>query len=176
LVHLIGELLLNLQPVKKESMKSTQKMIFIFLGAIVFASCNGDPKKDGLSANDININGDKSQLPVMEFIETIHDFGRITQGEKVSYRFKFTNTGKSNLIIMSAQGSCGCTVAQPPKEPIPAGKEGGIDVVFNSDGKSGKMDKKVTVVTNCEPNTKILTILADIIVPEDKDPGPVKPK
>jgi hypothetical protein len=154
--------------------------LFILVSAL-FVAC-GSSKKEGISTDDIKIsesaegNGDKSNLPVMVFAEDKHDFGRITQGEKVSFSFKFKNEGKSNLIISSAQGSCGCTVAQPPKEPIAPGKEGSIDVVFNSDGKAGKIDKTVTVLTNCEPNTKILTIYADVIVPAETEPNPNKSK
>jgi hypothetical protein len=157
-------------------MKTMNRLFLLALTIGLMASC-GQESKDKISTDDIKINAsaDGSQpagnLPVMEFAEETHDFGRITQGEKVSYNFKFKNTGSSNLIISSAQGSCGCTVAEPPKEPIAPGKEGQIGVVFNSDGKSGKIDKKVTVLTNCDPNTKILTILADVIVPTENDPN-----
>ena len=153
------------------------KIIFLMgIFTLLMDSCKND-EKSGLSTNDVLIspsaNGETSQdkLPVMKFEEEEHDFGKITQGEKVSYSFKFTNTGKSNLVIASAQGSCGCTVAQPPKEPIAPGKEGKIDVVFDSNGKSGKNQKTVTVITNCEPNTKMITIIADIIVPEQNEPN-----
>ncbi len=146
------------------------RFFLMLLSTALLVACQGE-KKEGLSTADISINGDKSLLPVIQFTETSHDFGKITQGEKVSYSFKFTNTGKSNLIIASAQGSCGCTVAQPPKEPIAPGKEGSIDVVFNSDGKAGKVDKQVTVRTNCEPPTQILTISAEVIVPTETEPN-----
>lgn len=148
----------------------------MILAAGMMASC-GSETKDKISTDDIKINAsadgktDNSNLPEITFTEETHDFGRITQGEKVSYSFTFKNTGNSNLIISSAQGSCGCTVADPPKEPIAPGKEGQIGVVFNSDGKSGKIDKKVTVLTNCEPNTRILTIVADVIVPTESNPN-----
>ncbi|MFL5753995.1 MAG: DUF1573 domain-containing protein [Bacteroidia bacterium] len=153
-----------------------KKILFAILTTGILASC-GSENKDKISTDDIRINasaeGNKGSgnLPAMEFTEETHDFGRITQGEKVSYNFHFKNTGNSNLIISSAQASCGCTVAEPPKEPIAPGKEGQIGVVFNSDGKSGKIDKKITVLTNCEPNTRILTITADIIVPTESNPN-----
>jgi hypothetical protein len=37
--------------------------------------------------------------------------------------------------------------------------------VFASEGKSGIVEKSVTIVTNCEPSTKIIYIKANIIVP-----------
>lgn len=130
-------------------------------------ACSDDKKNDEnnqLSTNDVSI-GNKDELPVIDFEEEEHDFGKIVQGEKVSYDFKFTNVGKGNLVISSAAASCGCTVADFPKEPIPPGKSGKITVEFNSEGKSGYTEKTITVVTNAEPNTKILKIKVDIVEP-----------
>ena len=124
-----------------------------------------------ISTNDVSNTSssegsEKGNLPEMKFEEEVHDFGRITQGEKVSYSFKYTNTGKSNLIIASAAGSCGCTVPEYSKEPVLPGKSSVIDVVFTSEGKSGMQEKTVTIVTNCEPSTRIIKIKTNIIVPE----------
>jgi hypothetical protein len=104
---------------------------------------------------------------VIKFTEESYNFGKIIQGEKVSHTFTFTNEGKSNLIVASAKASCGCTVAQPPKEPIPPGGTGKIDVVFDSNGKSGNVSKSISVVTNCEPNTVILVIGGEVIEPTE---------
>ena len=105
--------------------------------------------------------------PVMTLNEEKHDFGRITQGEKVSYSFTFKNTGGSDLVISSAQGSCGCTVPSYAKDPVKPGEQSKIDVVFDSADKSGLVQKTVTVVTNCNPSTKTLTITSTVIVPEE---------
>ena len=60
----------------------------------------------------------------IEFKETTFEFGEIEQGEKVSYAYKFTNTGSEPLVIKNAKGSCGCTVPKWPKEPIAPGESG----------------------------------------------------
>lgn len=139
---------------------------------VLLASCSSDKKEtNGISTNDVNNTAspdgsDKSNLPDIQFEEEVHDFGRITQGEKVSFAFKFKNTGKSNLIITSAAGSCGCTVPEWPKEPILPGKEGKVNVVFSSEGKSGLQEKSINIVTNCEPSTRVVRIKTEIIVPE----------
>lgn len=144
---------------------------------LFFTACKQEEKQTGVSTDVINVpataSGTESQsqagtAPVIVFNEEKHDFGKIMQGEKVSYSFVFKNTGGSDLVISSAQGSCGCTVPSYPKEPIKAGAEGKIDVQFNSEGKSGAVQKTVTLVTNCNPSTKILTISSTIIVPDGK--------
>lgn len=148
------------------------------LGSIlIFDACKNEEKQSGVSTDVIDIPAtastdgaaaDPGKAPGISFTEEKHDFGKISQGEKVSYAFTFKNTGGSDLVISSAQGSCGCTVPSYPHEPIKPGAEGKIDVVFNSEGKSGAVEKTVTLVTNCNPSTKMLTIAAMIIVPEGK--------
>ena len=111
---------------------------------------------------------DKDNLPFFEFKEEVKDFGQITQGESVKTIFKFRNVGKSNLIISSAQGSCGCTVPRWPKEPIKPGERGEIEVVFNSEGKSGLQNKTITLVANTIPNTTVIALKGEILAPQSK--------
>lgn len=147
------------------------KKIIIPALILLLASCSGNKDNGKVDSsvvmNTETANGpvDKSQLPVIKFKETEFNYGRIIQGEKVAHTFSFTNEGKSNLIVVSAKASCGCTVAQPPKDPIPPGGTGKIDVVFDSNNKAGMVSKTITVLTNCEPNTVMLTITGEVVVP-----------
>lgn len=95
-----------------------------------------------------------------------HDFGTIKQGEQVECAFKVTNTGSQPLILEEAHGSCGCTVPDYPKDPIPAGESRDIKVKFNSTGKKGKQSKTVTITANTEPIQTIVTIHAMVDAPE----------
>jgi hypothetical protein len=115
--------------------------------------------------NTASGDGDMSQLPKFQFVTEEHDFGKLGQGEKVSFTFKFKNVGKSNLIISDAKATCGCTVADYPRTPVKPGEESGIVITFNTEGKIGIQNKAVTLVANTQPNTKVLTIKAEIIVP-----------
>tara|TARA_B100000780_G_C20815465_1_gene323964 strand:+ start:67 stop:522 length:456 start_codon:yes stop_codon:yes gene_type:complete len=94
----------------------------------------------------------------MEFEATEWDFGEITQGESTEYAFKFTNTGSEPLIITNAKGSCGCTVPVWPREPVAPGESGVVDVKFNSKGKKGRQNKKVTLTTNMVPSQMVLKV------------------
>ena len=91
--------------------------------------------------------------PVIDFSEMTHRYGTIQQGEKVNHRFKFKNTGKSDLIIKDVKVSCGCTHPSYPFIPIAPGEEGYIGVNFDSAGRLGKQKPTVTVVTNARPKT-----------------------
>jgi hypothetical protein len=156
-----------------------KKVLFICALAIGFIACGDKTTTEAGSLdtdvvnnpataeNTDGVNGDVA-VPEFTFEKEVHDFGKIVQGEKVAYSFKFKNTGKGDLIITSAKGSCGCTIPEYPQEPIAPGAEGVIDVVFNSDGKEGQQNKKVTIVANTVPNTKVLAINGLVEVPVAK--------
>src|SRR4051812_34157980 len=99
-----------------------------------------------------------------------YNFGTIKQGDKVTYEFKFTNSGKDALVISEAHGSCGCTVPQWPKEPIAKGGKGNIHVEFNSAGKQGMQDKTVTITSNPKGGSKVLHLKGNVEAPP---PAPV---
>jgi hypothetical protein len=87
--------------------------------------------------------------PIITFEKKSHDFGDISQGDKVEETFKFTNTGNEPLIITNVQVTCGCTVPKGwPRDPVMPGGKGEITVAFNSAGKIGRQNKVVTVVSN----------------------------
>ena len=88
---------------------------------------------------------------VMTFDETTFDFGSVTEGEKVKHTYAFKNTGDVPLILQNAKGSCGCTVPQWPREPIAPGASGEVTVEFNSKGKVGDRNQKVTITSNTNP-------------------------
>lgn len=95
-----------------------------------------------------------------------HDFGTIKQGDQVECTFKVTNSGSEPLILEEAHGSCGCTVPEYPKDPIPAGESRDIKVKFNSSGKKGQQAKTVTITANTQPLQSMITIKANVDAPE----------
>ena len=150
-----------------------RKIIFSFILFTCFlylSSCNSGG--NGLISTDVvnnpnTANGitDPSKLPVIKFYEEIHDFGKIIEGETVSYTFKFKNTGKADLLIGDVSTSCGCTVPSYPKTPIHSGKEDAIKVAFNSAGKHGFQTKNIVVISNTQPNTTMIRIKAEVVSP-----------
>jgi Protein of unknown function (DUF1573) len=124
-----------------------------------FDKPNTDPKASEFKPD---ANG-PDKITSIKFDRMSYDFGRITAGDKVHTRFKFTNTGQWALVIAGAQGSCGCTVPQWPKTPIKPGSSDYIDVVFDSQGKHGETKKTVIVVSNTEPKINNLIITATVI-------------
>ena len=141
----------------------------MLMSAVVLTSCGGSGEEATAQAEVTTENVESTTS--IAFEEEVFDFGSITQGEKVTHTFKFKNTGDADLVIVSAKGSCGCTVPEWPKEPIAPGAEGEINVVFNSEGKNGKQHKRVSIVANTEPATSAVALKGEIIAPETAEPA-----
>ena len=145
----------------------------LLIVTLISACGNSTEKEERLSVDLIENNhtGEEGanttddDKPFFEFVEEVIDFGQITQGEVITTVFRFRNVGKSDLIISSAQGSCGCTVPEWPKEPIKPGKNGEITVTFDSKGKFGVQNKTITLVSNTIPNTKVIALKGEVLAP-----------
>ena len=160
-------------------------LIAVF-GAFALTSCKDAPKNDAReslattsttnpvtpspAATPVN-QGAAAAIPAgpltsISFDEKAFDFGDIKDGEKVTHVFTFKNTGDEPLIISNAKGSCGCTVPDWPREPIPVGGSGELKVVYDSKNKGsveGKPEtKKVTVTANTDPAQSFLDIKAKV--------------
>jgi len=135
-----------------------KKIIAIGLAFVCLSllSCKNNSKDKKESTKDL-------KKTTIEFPETNHDFGKITQGEKVSHVFKFKNTGENPLEVTQVQPSCGCTIPEWTEDPIEPGKEGTIQVMFNSEGREGTQHKTVTVVSNTKPAIHELTFTAEVL-------------
>ncbi len=148
----------------------------VFAMALVGVSCKDKASNKIVADNVENATSrDEAQklVPVMTFEKSEHDFGTIEQGTPQETIFKFTNTGNAPLIITDAKSSCGCTVPDPPKEPIAPGETGELLVKFNGSGQN-QVTKTITVTANTAKGSEILRIKA-FVNPKNAVPaGPVK--
>lgn len=100
---------------------------------------------------------------VIEFEVNSHDFGDLEQGAKVEYVFKFKNTGTEPLVLTEVLTTCGCTAPKWNKEPVAPGATGEIKIMFNSEGKMGRQNKTITVVSNSKNSPARLSILCNVL-------------
>ena len=154
--------------------KIKMKQLILLLVSLALVSCNSSSDEKTITTDLVNSpltansNAEKVLTPNIEMLETSYNFGEIQQGESVTHDFILKNTGDADLLVSAAKGSCGCTVPEWPKTPIAKGEEAAIKVTFNSAGRSGKQNKTVTLVSNAIPNTKVITINGNVIVPQNK--------
>ena len=139
-----------------------KKYILIFLAAGLFFACN-------VRRNDKVVDDAVKQTAAalldttsVQLIDSVYNFGKVAEGEKVTYNFRFKNIGKKPLVITNTSASCGCTVPEKPERPILPGETGFIKVVFNSKGKTGHNQKTITVTANTNPAFPPLLLTGDV--------------
>ena len=151
-----------------------KKIIRIFFALLMITACTANDQKKEASIDLIKNpltaekNAKELLMPEIKLESDVYDFLELQQGQSVSTEFIIKNIGKATLLIRSAKGSCGCTVPEWPREPVSAGETATIKVTFNSAGKKGRQNKTITLVTNAIPNTKVLRIIGNVLVPENK--------
>ncbi|MGZ2370855.1 DUF1573 domain-containing protein [Ancylomarina sp. YFZ004] len=110
---------------------------------------------------------DLAKAPKLEFEEKVFNFGELSQGEKAEHTFIMKNTGKSDLLIRKTKASCGCTAISPQSKIIKAGESTELKVVFNSRGKRGRQNKRITVITNAPTNSTVdLRVMGNVVMPK----------
>lgn len=102
---------------------------------------------------------------VLKFNKEVHDFGKVSEGPLATYSFEVTNTGTAPVVISNAAASCGCTTPEWSKDPIMPGAKSTIKVGYNTSGRPGSFTKTITVTSNAENATVILTIKGEVTAP-----------
>ena len=98
----------------------------------------------------------------VQMIDSVYDFGKVVEGQKVEHNYRFKNTGNKALVVSAATASCGCTVPEKPEEPVKPGETGFLKVVFNSKGRVGQVHKEVTVISNAYPKFPVLQLIGEV--------------
>jgi ribosomal protein L30E len=122
--------------------------ILSVLSTAIFAQVEekNTPKTKGKKA-EVVAEDTLPKVPVIQFNSLVHDYGNIYKNGNGVCTFEFKNTGKADLLLSNVSSSCGCTVPEWPKEPIPPGKTASIKVSYNT-SRTGPINKNVFVDSN----------------------------
>jgi uncharacterized membrane protein len=97
-------------------------------------------------------------------IQPVYNAGKAILGEEIKAAFTVKNTGDYPLIISQVNGSCSCTVAEYPEEPIAPGESGKIKATVKTENASpGELSKEVRIVANTDPSLTTVLIKANVI-------------
>jgi hypothetical protein len=139
---------------------------FLTIGLLVsfgltFNSCSISDKNAATELDPSMI--DSENPAIMTFETENYNVGEVAVGSVNNFVFKFTNTGKSVLVIHDVKPSCGCTVPKGwPKDPIPPGGTGEIPIEFKPN-MAGTINKTVSIVATTNPSVTKLTISGNAI-------------
>ncbi|HEX8620215.1 MAG TPA: DUF1573 domain-containing protein, partial [Thermoanaerobaculia bacterium] len=87
------------------------------------------------------------KAPRLTLVEPVKDFGTVPKGQKIDWAFEVKNTGTTDLEILAAKPTCGCTVADFDKV-IKPGQTGKISTHVDTTNFAGPISKSVTLETN----------------------------
>jgi hypothetical protein len=140
---------------------------FLFLiTTISFFSCDVR-RKDKIADDNLKLYEKlMKDSTTVQMIDSVFDFGKVTDGEKVQYNYRFKNTGAKPLVVTNATASCGCTVPQKPEKPILPGETGFIKIVFDSKGRVCTAHKTINVISNAYPAFPELTLTGEVVKKE----------
>ncbi len=124
-------------------------MILVFLTAV---SC---------SEKKTNSPGRKAAR--IEFKEALYDFGKIEYGGNGTYEFKFTNKGKTPLVLDNVRSTCGCTVPEWTREPLNPSETGTIRVIYDTH-RVGAFSKTLIVYSNAA-NSPVRIFIKGTVLP-----------
>ena len=143
--------MLNLVIFKIMKLKRIQ-LITLVLGIIVhsFSMAIAGPEEN------------KDAKASIKWEKTSYDFGKIVKNTPASVEFEFKNESMVPLVINSVRPTCGCTVADYPKEPVQPGKKAKIIVNYNAKSP-GHFQKSVIVNSNASEGQTRLIIKGEVI-------------
>jgi hypothetical protein len=123
--------------------------VLFVLSSLLF-SCGG--------SDEVEV-GQKTTMTV----EKVFDAGDVAKGEVITAKFNIENTGEYPLVIAEVKGSCSCTVADYPEDPIMPGDKGVILAHVNTDKTgTGLINKTVRIVSNTTPSITQVVIKANV--------------
>lgn len=134
-----------------------RKIFSLFVLLTLFAAGCGRSRQHDAAENQAG-----SGTAELAFREYEHHFGKVKEGEKVSYQFVFQNKGTGPLVLQSVSTTCGCTVPKYSVKPIAPGEEGSLEVIFDTSDRSGMQTKTITVRSNASKPVILLKITAEV--------------
>lgn len=104
--------------------------------------------------------------PDIQFEETIYDFGKVEQNEKIVRNYNFRNEGEKVLIISEVNSSCKCLNISLSSKEIAPGEAGWIKVIFDTGEYQGRIGRTISVYSNDPDKPEVKLRLIGFIMQE----------
>lgn len=111
----------------------------------------------------------QQQTSAIKFEKTTFDFGTIKEEKGVvTGVFKFKNTGKYDVQILSVRPSCGCTTSEYTKEPVKPGETGVVKATYDPARRPGVFNKSIAVTTNDQNSPNVTLFIKGNVLERPK--------
>jgi hypothetical protein len=105
----------------------------------------------------------KSPGLVMEF--SALDLGRTKQGNSLTGNVRLKNSGKKELTLHALQPNCSCLLVQADKLKMKPGEEAVVKITLNPQGRTGTLQKAITIYSN-DPRNPVQRITLTAYIEE----------
>jgi len=157
-------------------MKKFLTLLLILVCTFPLPAQDANPKSENEKSKKVNAEKskknqkEKTTEPIITFEFLEYDYGTIHRNDNGICEFVFTNNGKEDLVLSNVYSSCGCTVPEWPKEPIPKKSSTVIKVKYDTN-RIGPINKSITVESNAANGKVVLKIKGNILdIPNDAVP------
>lgn len=140
-------------------MRSLAKYGLGFIVVLITGCLN---EANDAKVNDGSLNSGSGKEPVIEFETAVNDLGAVCEGEQVAAWFTYKNTGNKPLVIQDIKAGCGCTVPRWNDQPLEAEESEVIKIIFNSAGKKGSQNIRISVFSNARNPKEVLYLKASV--------------
>lgn len=126
-------------------------MAFILCTIVVFGSaCSDKPDQlRGVTKEErALIARDSLNYTYIKWLESSINFGTVKCGDRVKLIYRFKNVGEKPLFVINVTEACNCSLTEFNTDPIQPGKQGTIQVTFDSKTQADAVRKSLTVETN----------------------------
>ena len=151
-----------------------KNILIVSTMSLFFESCDVRNHDKQANVGELSKQVEIKDPTTVQLIDTVYNFGKVTDGEMVTYNYRFVNTGKKPLIVTDARASCGCTKPETPTAPIQPNDTGYIRVKFNSAGRVGQAHKTVNVYSNAEPAFPEMLLTGEVLAKKVEDNSETK--
>lgn len=142
--------------------------LYSVVAIVLLASCDRKQVKLSSITEATVAMLDTTQHTTIAWKDSMVNFGTVKEGDTVRMQFAFTNTGRKLLFITEVKPSCGCTIADYPKEPIRPGESGMIKAEFATGWHPGQHRKLIIVRANTKPQISHKLIFTGEVLPKPK--------
>jgi len=139
---------------------------FLILGLMLTLACctpRGGSRTDatakGGRLHTVELDAAKAAASVA--LDTLK-LGSLHSNEVAVFRVGVRNTGTEPMIILDAQGTCGCTEVDYPKDPVLPGATADMVLRYDSKGQVGSQFKSVRLYTSLDAQPYPLLITATV--------------
>ncbi len=151
-----------------------KKFFSVFSVVLLIVGCS-EQKARNPYLNDMGIAPaslaaiDTPNYTKITWIDSVQNFGEIKTGDTAIIKFRFRNSGDKPLFITEVVSSCGCTVADYPRDMIAAGEEGVVTARFDPEDYIGPVRKTVHITTNTQKSVNSTLIFFGHVISPTAD-------